>query len=103
MLIASRFPLSGALLVVVASSVAGLSCSAPKKGADSRYVCPMHPEVQADKAADCTICGMKLVVVEKPREMGGAPPATAGSPAGPRPGHRGGRRRGREELGACSV
>lgn len=28
------------------------------------YVCPMHPEVQSDKAGKCPRCGMKLV----PRE-----------------------------------
>jgi DNA-directed RNA polymerase subunit RPC12/RpoP len=25
------------------------------------YTCPMHPEVQSDKPANCPKCGMKLV------------------------------------------
>jgi hypothetical protein len=25
------------------------------------YACPMHPDVQRDRAADCPKCGMKLV------------------------------------------
>ena len=62
----SRSPFSGALVVAAAACVAGLSCSAPKKGAESRYACPMHPEVQAGKPADCTVCGMKLVPVQEP-------------------------------------
>ncbi len=32
--------------------------------ADSKYTCPMHPEVQADKPGDCPKCGMALEPVE---------------------------------------
>ncbi len=30
-----------------------------------KHICPMHPEVVADKPARCTVCGMKLVPAEK--------------------------------------
>lgn len=29
-----------------------------------KWICPMHPEVVADKAGQCTICGMPLVTTE---------------------------------------
>jgi hypothetical protein len=29
-----------------------------------KYHCPMHPQIVADKAGDCPICGMRLVPVE---------------------------------------
>jgi hypothetical protein len=32
------------------------------KGGAGRYTCPMHPWIAScDPAADCSICGMKLV------------------------------------------
>jgi len=57
--------LLGALLLS-----AGCSASAQDKGL---YYCPMHPQVTADKAGDCPICGMHLVL-----------PAATG-PVGPTP------------------
>jgi len=35
--------------------------SATQPAAQSRYVCPMHPEVTSDKPSKCPKCGMKLV------------------------------------------
>lgn len=33
--------------------------------ASGQYVCPMHPEVASAKPADCTKCGMALVLASK--------------------------------------
>src|SRR5674476_518157 len=30
------------------------------------YSCPMHPEIRQDKPGNCPICGMNLVLAEKP-------------------------------------
>jgi membrane fusion protein, copper/silver efflux system len=63
-----------------------LSCQkeTPKQGntataENGLYICPMHPQITADKPGDCPICGMRLVKkeAEKPK-----PSATAsGAPA----------------------
>ncbi len=40
------------------------------KSANSKmYTCPMHPEVQSDKAGKCPKCGMGLVKSEKMKGM----------------------------------
>jgi Cu(I)/Ag(I) efflux system membrane fusion protein len=44
----------------------------------ARYHCPMHPTYTSEKAADCPICGMKLVPVE-PTDFA---PVHNGRPAG---------------------
>jgi Cu(I)/Ag(I) efflux system membrane fusion protein len=31
---------------------------------DDKWICPMHPEVVADEAGDCSVCGMDLVKAE---------------------------------------
>lgn len=35
-----------------------------QKHLDSKYVCPMHPEIVSDKPGSCSICGMFLVKEE---------------------------------------
>jgi hypothetical protein len=43
----------------------GGRASLHKKGAGAQYACPMHPWITSnDPAADCSICGMKLVQSE---------------------------------------
>jgi hypothetical protein len=38
------------------------------------YVCPMHPEVQSDRATNCSKCGMKLELREEERSRTGSQP-----------------------------
>lgn len=33
------------------------------KQRNSRYTCPMHPEIQQDHPGDCPICGMPLEIL----------------------------------------
>jgi len=35
-----------------------------EKHLDTKYVCPMHPEIVSDKPGSCSICGMFLVKKE---------------------------------------
>jgi len=35
-----------------------------RKHADSKYVCPMHPQIVRDEPGNCPICGMNLVAKE---------------------------------------
>lgn len=63
------------LILVVFLLIAVVGCS--KKPAEKAlqpglYHCPMHPSFIADKPGDCSICGMKLVPMEK---KAAAPPA----------------------------
>lgn len=62
------FLLAAFLLIAV---VACGKKTAEKAGHPDLYHCPMHPSFIADKPGDCTICGMKLVPMEKKTE---APP-----------------------------
>jgi len=62
-LILTIFILLAALLLITATA-----CSkkqAEKADQPQLYNCPMHPSFIADKPGDCTICGMKLVPMEK--------------------------------------
>ena len=52
-----------------------------KKHLDSKYVCPMHPEVVRDEPGSCPICGMFLVKKEvKPEAPENAPDNGNGEP-----------------------
>lgn len=35
------------------------------------YACPMHPDVQSDRAINCSKCGMKLVLRQDDRATTG--------------------------------
>ncbi len=50
------------LLAVGALLVAPAGTAAAAAGAPAAYQCPMHPWIKSDKPANCTICGMKLVL-----------------------------------------
>ena len=75
------------ICIFLTAAALELSCQkeTPKQGGTAAtaenelYICPMHPQVTADKPGDCPICGMRLVKkeAEKPK-----PAATAtGAPA----------------------
>ena len=40
----------------------------PAKASQSRYHCPMHPQIVSDKPGECPICGMALVRAENKAE-----------------------------------
>jgi len=58
MLVWVMFPASGCSKKATGQSV-------PVKTAPSRYHCPMHPQIVADKPGECPICGMALVQIEE--------------------------------------
>ncbi len=51
-------------------------------GLEGKYACPMHPNVVADEAGKCTVCGMPLEKVPgEPMPAGSAAPRTLAVPA----------------------
>ena len=55
-------------LLIISTTLLLTGCGEPesaiehsKKHLDAKYVCPMHPEIVADEAGNCSICGMYLV------------------------------------------
>jgi hypothetical protein len=78
---------AAAVLALAILSTVGDGHAGPGPGGDgdvgkdgAAYVCPMHPQVTAPAAADCSICGMAL----EPRRAGGATGvATTGAAADP--------------------
>jgi Cu(I)/Ag(I) efflux system membrane fusion protein len=86
-LLASRLLLALALGSVVLPLGGTVGCQGRREGAKTAttFACPMHPDVTAPKRGDCTICGMKLVPIEKPPADGQASRAT--SPSGLAPVH----------------
>lgn len=52
----------GALIVLTLWFFFGEGAKSPKNDTGAQYACPMHPWITSnDPAADCSICGMKLV------------------------------------------
>lgn len=71
-----------AAVALLAVAILSAGCS-PDKGGQSMYHCPMHPAVVSDQTGDCSICGMKLVPIEKQTAPGTAGPAAATTPPAP--------------------
>jgi hypothetical protein len=48
----------------------GGRAKSPQKDTGAQYACPMHPWItSSDPAADCSICGMKLVRSEVSKQL----------------------------------
>jgi hypothetical protein len=55
-----------ALIMLVASAAAGEQpASSPSASPQPKYTCRMHPEIIADEAGVCPICGRQLVLVNR--------------------------------------
>ncbi|MCC6808539.1 MAG: efflux RND transporter periplasmic adaptor subunit [Deltaproteobacteria bacterium] len=65
--------------VSIASYFGAFTSDAPSDSA-TRYICPMHPSVVSDRPAECSICGMALVLessVEASSQTGSDVPGLA--------------------------
>jgi Cu(I)/Ag(I) efflux system membrane fusion protein len=67
-----------------AGAPAGGGPGSPAAARQAAYHCPMHPTMVSDRPADCPICGMRMVPMERD-DVGAAAPA-AGAPAAAPPG-----------------
>ena len=72
---------TGAFATVVIEAVLGADGKRPTVSLAGRYTCRLHPDVHADQAGTCPVCGLALTI--DPR---GGHPATDPTGAGPAPG-----------------